>query len=167
MNSEELDKRYERMYKEAESIFPTFINQQSRELRKYPELNKQPRTKITDFRTLIVEIWKISNKEYQERFWVRQELPMRGDNFMETVMTFNEDTRAVLDTSDYAVEMTDKQRDMLKNLYDMIDIFEDDPETPEDLGYGENDEAIVNDPKWHKVREYAKLVYMELTGDKI
>ena len=123
-------------------------------------------TKITDFLPLIHCVWKISNEEYQEKFLGKQ--GQWGDNFMETMETFIGDSEGVLEARDAGrVKMTDKQRDMLKNLYDMIDIFEDDPETPEDLGYGENDAAIVNDPKWHKVREYAKLVYMELTGDKI
>lgn len=150
------------------NFYPKFLADELEKSRNDQNWNKLPNTKITDFFHLIRTIWVISNKEYQERFWVRQELPMRGDNFMETMETFIGDSEAVLEARDAGrVKMTDKQRDMLKNLYEMIDVFEDDPETPEDLGYGENDESIVNDPKWHKVREYAKLVYMELTGDKL
>lgn len=147
---------------ERREIYPPFI---VRETEKIDPPNVRM-TKITDFLPLIRAIWKISNKEYQERFWVRQEWPLRGDNYMETTITFCGDTEGVLDTSDYAVEMTDKQREMLTNLYNMIDEFEDDPETPEDPGYGINDEAIVMDPKWDKVRQYAKLVYEEITGEK-
>ena len=46
------------------------------------------------------------------------------------------------------------------------DFFTRNPETP-GSDYGENDEAIINDPKWQKISEYAKLVYEELSGDDL
>ncbi|WP_316356729.1 hypothetical protein [Candidatus Neptunichlamydia sp. REUL1] len=124
-------------------------------------------TKITDFLQLIRTTWVISNAEYQERFWVRQEPPMMGDNYMETLSTFFPHARAVLDTSDYTIEMTAKQREVLQKLYDMIKDFEADDEVPDDPGYGLNDSAIIADPKWHKIQAYAKLVYEEITGDDL
>jgi hypothetical protein len=125
-------------------------------------------TKITDFIQLIRLIWVISNKEYQERFWVRQEPPMLyADNYMETLETFSGDTRAALKTNkEELIAMTPKQREMLQKLYDMIDFFTEDPEAP-GSDYGENDEAIVNDPRWQKISEYSKLVYEELSGDDL
>ena len=160
--------------KEQKNFYPPFLSlefekseqrlKQERETGKYIPFNP---IKVTDFLPLIHCIWKMSNKEYQERFWVRQELPMRGDNYMETMETFLHDGRAVLDTSDYAVEMTDKQRKMLQKLYDMAEGFEDDDSSADDPGYGVNDPEIVVDPKWDKVRQYAKLVYEEISGDKL
>ncbi|WP_316357486.1 hypothetical protein [Candidatus Neptunichlamydia sp. REUL1] len=148
-------------------FYPHFISEKIIELNTYPEINDQPNTKITDFYPLCTEIWKISNAEYQERYWVRQEPPMMGDNYMETIGEFVSSTEAVLDTSDYAVEMTTTQNKMLQRLYTMIDEFEDDPSTPSDPGYGLNDSAIIADPKWHKIQAYAKLVYEEITGDDL
>ena len=162
---------------EQKEIYPPFLLKEfekSRENRKnrpqFITKNEDlppPPTKITDFLQLIRTTWVISNKEYQDRFWVRQELPLRGDNYMETMETFLHDGRAVLDTSDYAVEMTDKQRKMLQKLYDMAEGFEDDDSSADDPGYGVNDPEIVVDPKWDKVRQYAKLVYEEISGDKL
>ena len=148
---------------ERREIYPKFI---VRSIEK-EEPTGTPRTKITDFLHLLRTTWVISNKEYQERFWVRQELPMRGDNYMETMETFLGDGRAVLDTSDYAVEMTLKQREMLQKLYTMLDDFDGDGDSADDPGYGINDAAIIEDPKFAKCREYAKLVYEELSGDDL
>jgi hypothetical protein len=148
---------------ERRDIYPPFI---VRETEKIDPPNFCM-TKVSDFLPLIRSIWKISNKAYQERFWVRQEMPMRGDNYMETLETFSGDTRAALKTNkEELIAMTPKQREMLQKLYDMIDFFTEDPEAP-GSDYGENDEAIVNDPKWQKIGEYAKLVYEELSGDEL
>jgi len=158
---------------EQEEIYPPFLVNEfkkNREERKNrPQFIKNdedlppPPTKITDFLQLIRTTWTISNKDYQERFWVRQELPMRGDNFMETTMTFNQDVRTVLEAKDAGdIKMTKKQYEMLRRLYNMIDEFEADPDTPPDPGYGENDKKIVADPRWDKIRNYAKEVYEEL-----
>lgn len=67
-----------------------------------------------------------------------------------------EDIEIVLDTSDHAVEMTDKQREMIQNLYGMLEDFD---------AYGVNNAAIIEDLKFAKCREYAQLVYEELSGD--
>ena len=122
-------------------------------------------TKITDFLPMITCIWKISSKDYQERFWVRQELPMRGDTFSESTMTFQMDAEAVLDTSDYTVNMTDKQRKMLKQLLTSVEDYCLHQTTPHSR-YGEKDSEIVADPRWHKIRDYAKKVYAEITGEQ-
>ncbi|WP_316357515.1 hypothetical protein [Candidatus Neptunichlamydia sp. REUL1] len=125
-------------------------------------------TKITDFLQLIRTTWVISNAEYQERFWVRQEPPMMGDNYMETLETFLSNGEAVLLANDAGrVSMTAKQREMLQRLYTMVDDFDGDPTVPDDPGYGLNDSAIIADPKWHKIQAYAKLVYEEITGDDL
>ena len=164
MTPEDLKTKYSKLYEDYEKIFPDFINKKSRELREDPTINDLPNTKITDFTVLITNIWKISNRDYQERFWVRQELPMRGDNFMETTMTFNQHVRGVSEAKDLGlVKMDEKQYEMLMKLYNMLDEFEADPDTPPDPGYGENDKEIVADSRWDKIRNFAKDVYEELT----
>jgi hypothetical protein len=128
--------------------------------------------KITDFLQLLRVIWVISNKDYQERFWVRQELPMRGDNYMETMETFLGDGEAVLEANEAGrVSMTPKQREMLTTLYDMVEDFDGDPNPlcPIDTMFDkpENDAEIISHPDWEKIRQYAKLVYEELSGDDL
>jgi len=128
--------------------------------------------KITDFLQLLRVIWVISNKDYQERFWVRQELPMRGDNYMETMETFLGDGEAVLEANEAGrVSMTPKQREMLTTLYDMVEDFDGDPNPlcPIDTMFDkpDNDAEIISHPDWEKIRQYAKLVYEELSGDDL
>lgn len=148
---------------ERREIYPPFI---VREIEKESSPGFQ-RTKVTDFLQLIRAIWVLSNKDYQERFWIRQELPIRGDNYMETMEEFLSTGRGVLkENKEDLIEMSSKQRKMLQKLYSMIDAFTEDPKTP-GSDYGENDEAIVNDPNWQKIGEYGKLVYEELSGDDL
>ena len=148
---------------EKRYIYPPFI---VRETEKIDPPNFL-QTKVADFLSLIRSIWKISNNDYQEQFWVKQDSPIRGDNYMETMETFLGDSEAVLEANEAGrVSMTKKQRKLLQELCDKVDAFWDDPDTPASE-YGENDEAIVNDPKWQKIGEYAKLVYEELSGDDL
>ena len=155
---------------EQEEIYPPFLvnefkkNREERKNRPQFITNDEdlppPPTKITDFLQLIRTTWTISNKDYQERFWVRQELPMRGDTFSETTMTFEEDAEGILDP-DVSIQMTKKQREMLTQLFHLVENYKDDPDTPRSR-YGEKDDEIVNDPRWDKIRNYAKEVYEEL-----
>lgn len=121
-------------------------------------------TKITDFTPLIHCIWKISSKSYQKEFWNKH--GQWGDNFGETTLTFEEDAAGILDEVDPPIKMTDKQREMLTELLRIVEEYDGDPNTPLSR-YGENDDAIINDPKWQKIGEYAKLVYEELSGDDL
>lgn len=161
------DELTEEDQKDLREFYPLFIAEKIIELT--PEINDQPRKKITDFYPLCTAIWKISNAEYQEKFWVRQEPPyLHTDNYMETIETFLSDGEAVLMANDAGrVSMTPKQREMLQKLYTMVDDFDGDPTVPDDPGYGVNDAAIIADPKWHKIQAYAKLVYEEITGEDL
>ncbi|QVL56454.1 MAG: hypothetical protein KFB95_04465 [Simkaniaceae bacterium] len=144
---------------DIKKMYPPFISKKILE-----EGEDEKHEKITDFLQLIRTTWVISNEDYQERFWVRQELPMRGDNFMETTMTFNQDLEGVLEAVEAGhVKIAKKQYEMLIKLYNLIDKFDGDPDTPPDPGYGENDKEIVADPRWDKIRNFAKEVYEELT----
>ena len=156
---------------EDKKIYPPFLVNEfkkNREERKNrPQFIKNdedlppPPTKITDFLQLIRTTWTISNKDYQERFWVRQELPMRGDTFSESTMTFEDAAEGILDPS-ISVQVTKKQRAMLTQLFHLVEDYKNDRDTPCSR-YGEKDKEIVNDPRWDKIRSYAKDVYEELT----
>ena len=107
----------------------------------------------------------ISNKEFQERFWVRNELPdVILDYFDKTTEIFEEDAEAVLDTKDYSVEMTNKQRKMLSELLRLVEDYDGEVDTPFKT-HGRVDAEIVYGKKWDKIRQYAKQVYEEITGE--
>ncbi|QVL57616.1 MAG: hypothetical protein KFB93_00640 [Simkaniaceae bacterium] len=140
---------YTELSREAnfEEIYPEFFcNLQRR--------GGNDRKKLWDFSILLRSIWELSNKDYQQRFWVAKE--KYYSDFALTMENLEEDIEIVLDTSDHAVEMTDKQREMIQNLYGMLEDFD---------AYGVNNAAIIEDLKFAKCREYAQLVYEELSGD--
>lgn len=161
-------------FKEDRKIYPPFLVEGFKKIREEIRIEEETGketlynpTRITDFIQLFRVIWIISSKAYQEKHWILQQPPIVGDNYMETMETFLSDGRAVLKANDVGrVSMSSKQREMLQELYNMIDAFTEDPEAPAS-DYGENDEAIVKHPKWHKIQDYAKLVYEELSGDDL
>ena len=170
MTPEEEAKENRRL-KEDKKIYPPFLVEEFKKGREEIRIEEKTGkyipynpTKITDFLNLIHSLWKISNKDYQECFWVRREAPVRGDCFDNTTETFEERAEAALDQKDPFIEMTDKQRKMLTHLLHLVEEYEDDPTTPLSR-YGENDAPIVADPRWDKIRQYAKMVYQEITGE--
>ena len=157
----------EKQIEEDKKIYPPFLVEEFRKCREEIRIEEKTGkpipfepTKITDFTVLITNIWKISSKDYQERFWVRQELPMRGDTFSESTMTFEDAAEGILDPY-VSIRMTKKQRAMLTQLFHLVEDYKNDRDTPCSR-YGEKDEEIVNDPRWDKIRIYAKDVYEEL-----
>nr|VFK81018.1 MAG: hypothetical protein BECKSD772D_GA0070982_11992 [Candidatus Kentron sp. SD] len=148
----------------AKKTYPPWIVNKMLELDEHPELEDVVPTKITDFLRIYIEVWVISSKEYQEQYWGKQ--GQWGDNFGETTMTFEEDAENILEENDPPIEMTPKQREMLSKLLRIVEEYDGDPSTPLSR-YGENDKAIVNDPKWQEIGKYAKLVYEELSGDDL
>ncbi|QVL57615.1 MAG: hypothetical protein KFB93_00635 [Simkaniaceae bacterium] len=150
--------------KEIKEFYPPFIAKKMIELT--DEINNRKPTHIDDFYRLHLATWKISNKTYQEQHWGKQ--GQWGDNYSETMEEFLGTGEAVLDANtEGRVEMTPNQREMLKKLYDMLDDFDGDGDSADDPGYGINDAAIIEDPKFDKCRKYAKLVYEELSGDDL
>lgn len=157
----------EKELQEDQTIYPPFLVEEFRKGREERRIEKktgerapQSFSKITDFLQLIRTTWVISNKDYQERFWVRRELPMRGDTFSESTMTFEDAAEGILDPY-VSIQMTKKQRAMLTQLFHLVEDYKNDRDTPCSR-YGEKDEEIVNDPRWDKIRNYAKEVYQEL-----
>lgn len=140
---------------------PKWLKTKYEELDKHPELNEK-NNEVTDFLVLIKYIWRISDHDYQERIWVQHETLEIVDSFCDTTMYFCEDADAVLEAYEEGrVKMTDQQHMMLKKLYEMVDNYEPHPEIPDKFRRC-RDQQIVNDPNWHKIRDFAKLVYEEL-----
>ena len=139
----------------SRDFLPLFLREKYQELDERPELNERCE-KITDFLWLIEKVWCISNANYQEWIWVKHETLDIVDSYDDTTMYFLEDVEDVLEARD-RIEITDSQYEALKKLYEMVDAYDDLIDRPD------NDEGIVNDPRWHKIREYAKQVYKKLT----
>jgi hypothetical protein len=133
--------------------------------KKYLEGKNHPHTRqklevITDFPWLIEKVWCISNKDYQEAIWLRNEDPHTVDSYDDTIMYFGEDSKAVLEArSEGSITMSELQYTMLKQLFNMVEKYD------ASLSRPDTDAEIIEDPKWHEIREYAKVVYQELTKE--
>ena len=142
-----------------QNYLPPFLKKKYQELDEQPELNER-HEKITDFLWLIKKIWCISNAQYQEWIWVKHETLDIVDSYDDTVMYFIEDTDGVIEARNAGrIKMMDHQYHMLKKLYDMVESYDMNDHRPEE------DKDIVNDPKWHEIREFAKLVYEAITSE--
>jgi len=161
--------------KEDRKIYPPFLVEGFKKIREEIRAEEETgktipykRKKLADFIQLFRAIWIISSKVYQEKYWIQQQPPIVGDNYMETMETFLSDGEGVLEANDARrISMTPKQREMLQKLYNMVEDFELAEDTPEDPGHGVNDAEIISHPKWHQIQDYAKLVYEELSGDDL
>lgn len=153
------DKEKEEIHRER----PPFLAKEVIEFTENPKLYDQIPTKIEDFSGLYYEIWKISSKSYQEQYWGKH--GQWGDNFGETMETFRMDCESVLDIDDI-IKMTPKQRNMITELLRIVEDYAGDKNTPLSR-YGENDQAIISDPRWQEIGKYAWLVYEELSGDDL
>ena len=144
--------------KKSKDYLSEYINRAYDERERHPDL-REKRDNITDFIDTIQSIWCISNKEYQQKIWVDNECDKIWDSYDDTTMYFGEDADILLKARDKGeVRMTDKQYEMIKKLNTIVDVYDD--------GVDGTDSAfIVNDPKWDEIREYAKLVYKEITGE--
>lgn len=139
---------------------PKWLKDKYEEGEKYPKTKKKLE-KVTDFPVLIENIWCISNQDYQERIWVNHETQDIVDSYDDTTMYFFEDVQAILSARDAGrVNMTDRQYEMLKKLYNMADTYDSTLPYPE---FDQYDKEIISDHQWHEIRDYAKLVYKEIT----
>lgn len=174
MTPEELTKE-RKEFEEDKKTYPPFLVEKFRksreEIRIEEKIGRQipyHPTKITDFLQLICAIWVISSKPYQENFWRNRR---EYDSYNGTIEIFLEDAEGVLEANnppdDPPIEMTQKQREMLQKLYDMIEDYEVNPNAVEDLNCDYTDGKIIEDQLFAKCREYAKLVYEELSGDDL
>ena len=140
----------------ARNYLPEFLKKKYEELDENPELNEK-RYKITDFLSLMKYTWIFSDKDYQERIWVNRETTDIFDSYDESTTYFFEDAEGVLEAGEAGrVKMTDKQYNMLKHLYEIVETYDYDYKETHD------DRNVVYDPRWNEIREYAKLVYEEI-----
>jgi len=147
---------------ERREIYPPFLVKEIEQILENPKMKDELCEKVTDFLHLMRAIWVVSSREYQERFWVRKEPPMDHDSFEETTTTLIKDGKLALKEKDRRqIEVPENQYMMLKNLCDRVEAYK------AVIGQGKSDEEIVKDPKWGEIREYAKLVYQEITGETL
>lgn len=118
------------------------------------------RKTVKDVGIVLDMIKSISDEEYQNYIWVEHLDDNIVDSYDDTTMYFLEDGEAALEAREEGrIDMTDKQYEMFKKLYEMVDAYDMSDDR------SETDREIVEDPKWHEIRDYAKLVYKELTLD--
>ena|GEM_PF-3099942 len=123
---------------------------------------KQKKETVPAYISILETIEEISNSKYQLQQWVSRMDPNNYGCYENTIMYFLEDAEAILNSwENNFIEMTDNQYHMLKKLYEMVEVYDMSNERPE------YDKDIVNDPKWHKIRDYARLVYEALIEKKI
>ena len=97
---------------------------------------------------ILENIYCISNKEYQERVWIRGEGP-ECDDFCDTANDFFLRCDGVL--KDYLFYgLTEKQYLFLKEFSDQLDIF-----SGEHPG---SELEFIDSPEWHRITEMAKEV---------
>ena len=115
---------------------------------------------VPAFQSILETLESMINEEYQSRQWVAREDPHNYSCYDNDTMYFLEDGEAVLDARDAnRIEMTERQYKMLKKLYEMVDEYDSSRDRPT------TDKEIIDDPEWGKIRDYAKLVYKELTSE--
>ena len=108
--------------------------------------------RIKEIGVIFEEIKTISDEDYQIKIWVNHEDPDIVDSYDDTMMYFLEETYEVLKDGTNVI-ISDREYQMLKKLYEMVDAYDDLKDRPE------TDKGIVNDPRWDEVRRYAKSVY--------
>lgn len=107
---------------------------------------------------LIQLILELSDKEYQERVWLTGEGPEIG-SAGEFLCNFFDDLNLEEIIENYKkYEIYNYQLESIKRLYKELQDYSDSiPITP-------IDREVLRDPRWGKIREFAKEVYSELTG---
>ena len=147
---------------ERRKIYPPFLVREMEQILENPKLKEESCEKVSDFLQLMRAIWAISSQQYQERFWIQKEEPMEHDSFEETTATLIHDGKEALRHKEIGrIEMSKKQYDMLKSLCHRVEVFQ------AAIEKGKSDQEIITDPRWEEIREDAKLVYQEITGDTL
>ena len=99
----------------------------------------------------------ILNKEKQESAWIKDNYS-DFNIFSELYMQFMDPCEEVLKWKC----LSGDQRQKLQKLYDMLENY--DEFHPDNTRKTEKE--ICNDPKWHKIREFARIVYDDLKDVK-
>ncbi len=93
----------------------------------------------------------LSDKNYQERVWIRAEGP-ECDDIDDTVCDFFDDGDFILKERK-SFEITDNQLDALTKLYEKLRIFADDFEI---YSPDKSTEILLKNPAWGEIRDLAK-----------
>ena len=97
----------------------------------------------------------ISDKEYQERVWIRGEGP-EVDDFDETVCNFFPEADGVVEKyEDFG--LTEYQYHLLKDFRDQFEAFADDNDWPQ---------KFINTLEWAKIMDMAKNVLQAFKDQK-
>ena len=107
---------------------------------------------------LMEAVDSLFNEELQRNAWEKGNYKTCAD-YTEVIMSFLEDCEPVL--KDYMkYGLSEKQRDDLQKLCNMVNIYDSSKNRPD------ADKEICNDPEWHKIRKFAKIVYDDLKNIK-
>lgn len=106
-------------------------------------------SKLQIFKDFLKNISHFSNREYQERVWVRAEGPECYD-IDEAVLDFLEYGEIIL-SNPKQFNLSEKQFKLLKQFYELMDDFFD------DVLYSPINQ-ILSDSRWIKIMEMAKEV---------
>lgn len=98
-------------------------------------------------KTFLLDVFRISNKEYQKRVWIDGKGP-ECDDFDETVNCFFDDGELVMN---HYIEfgVTETQHILLKTFWDEFRSFSNDNYWPA---------KFIDTPEWTKITEMAKEV---------
>lgn len=103
---------------------------------------------------LIKSVKSLFDEKLQAQAWGKGDYKMYAD-FSEITMSFMEDCEPVLE--DYTkYGLTKKIKEELAHLYKMVDEYSMDPNRPN------KEQCILTDPKWDRIRKYARGLYKEL-----
>lgn len=99
---------------------------------------------------LLLGISNISNKEYQQRVWIRGE-GLDGHDFTEAVCLFF-DYQEMISEDYHSYPITETQYQLLMRFRDIFEEFVDDSQRP----YLESE--FIDTPEWQKIMDMAKEV---------
>ena len=123
------------------------------------------------FKVYLEELKPLTDLNYQSRVWQNGVGP-EWDSYEESTMFFKEETENILpEYKEFG--LSEKQRDDLQKLYDMVDEYDDiyplyshpmvdNSDTTDQHPTLIDNIAIMKDPKWHEIVKFAKTIYDDL-----
>ena len=114
-----------------------------------------------------VKAWKKGNYDFGEIVVEGNKNHIFFYNFPELSSHFIEDCATIFALYK-EVGFSQNQLQMIKKLHHMVENYNGSTEERDEEGWAvtKTDAQIADDPEWHKIRDYAKYVYSELTKDQ-
>lgn len=112
--------------------------------------------------SILDDVYHVSDKEYQEKVWIRGEGTEVND-FGETVCNFFEDTDPLLENYK-EFGLTESQYSILKKFRDQFEWFVDEFRFFSDENYLPDD--FIETPEWEKIMQLAKQILKEFNYKK-